>query len=148
MTIHEKTHQQNSQCVCSISGCTFTTSDVEAFKKHLETVHRIVKRNETMPNPRIMCTVPGCGHTFISVAFVVFVSELEAFLGEPSRRVPSPSAVHMRSVWEGVRAAVFAQSSSGCPSRRCCFCRSFLGRRERAESAEGSPRLGWEEEKE
>lgn len=68
LTIHEKTHKQGSECVCSVSGCTFSTSNIEEFKKHLETVHRIVKRSETTANPRIMCTVPGCGHTFISVA--------------------------------------------------------------------------------
>lgn len=67
LTIHEKTHKEGSECVCSVTGCNFSTSNVDEFKKHLEMVHRIVKRSETTANPRILCTVPGCGHTFISV---------------------------------------------------------------------------------
>ncbi|KAK8830636.1 hypothetical protein WA577_004365 [Blastocystis sp. JDR] len=66
LTIHEKTHKEGSECVCSVTGCNFSTSNVDEFKKHLEMVHRIVKRSETTANPRILCTVPGCGHTFIS----------------------------------------------------------------------------------
>ena len=50
LTIHEKTHKEGSECVCSVTGCSFSTSNVDEFKKHLEMVHRIVKRSETTAN--------------------------------------------------------------------------------------------------
>lgn len=57
---------ENTVCVCSVPGCSFTTPDLSVFKSHMESVHADVKPSKPM-TPCYPCTVSGCSYVFTSV---------------------------------------------------------------------------------
>ena len=121
LVIHEKSHKETS-CVCSVPGCSYTTSNIEEFRNHMKTAHAPPAPPEPTLSPRVPCKVPGCSRTFTSVRSMrVFYVEKND--DGPCPHLPQPHQVSVRVLQQGVRAAPLSFSPSETETRSvrdCC----------------------------